>query len=303
MTVGAYNAANAIDAHSAEPVGVLAAWGELPIAIARAVRAAGRPVVCLGVRHHAEPEPLRAVSDHYHAIGAAEIGKASRLFRRHGVRRATLAGKFHKVDLYRPGAWLRYLPDATTAWAFYRHFVRPDADRRDDTLLGAIVETFARRGITMEPATDFAPELLVPEGPIAGPPLSAAQQSDVEFGWGLARAMGGLDVGQSVCVHRGAAIAIEAIEGTDLCIQRAGELCPQGGFTVVKVAKPQQDMRFDVPTVGLRTLRTMSAAGAGVLAIEAGQTILLDREAFTAEASRCGIRVVALHRPAQKAAA
>ncbi|MEN0110813.1 MAG: UDP-2,3-diacylglucosamine diphosphatase LpxI [Planctomycetota bacterium] len=277
-----------------EPVGVVAAWGELPVAVARAMRASGHPVVCLGVRHHAEPDELRRVADHFHPIGAAQIGTAARLLRRHGVRRATLAGKFHKVDIYRPGAWWRYLPDATTAIAFYRHFVSPTGDRRDDTLLGAIVQAFAERGVTMEPATDFAPELLAAEGPIAGTPLTAGQRADVDLGWGLARAMGGLDVGQTVCVHRGAAIAIEAIEGTDRCIQRAGELCATGGFTVVKVAKPQQDMRFDVPTVGVRTLRTIAAAGGRALAIEAGQTIVLDGPEFAAEARRLRVSVVAL---------
>ena len=155
----------------------------------------------------------------------------------------------------------------------------------------------------MEPATDFAPGLLVEEGLVAGKPLSAALQADVAFGWDLAREMGRLDVGQSVCVKGRAAIAIEAIEGTDLCIRRAGELCRGGGFTVVKVAKPKQDMRFDVPTVGVQTLQSMKEAGARVLAIEAGLTILLDPEEFRAYASRHGLTVVAQRRAASIAAA
>ena len=148
-----------------------------------------------------------------------------------------------------------------------------------------------RDGIAFHPATDFAPELLVKPGQIAGRPPSAAQQADIEFGWDVAKQMGGLDIGQSVCVKDRAVLAVEAIEGTDACILRAGDLCKKGGFTVVKVAKPQQDMRFDVPTVGVRTLRTMVAAGANVLAIEGGRTILLDDEEFRQFAAQHKISV------------
>ena len=276
------------------PIGLLAAWGRLPVVVADAVRRSGRPVVCLGVRGHARREHYDGLVDAFHWIGPSRLGKAIRLFRHHGVRRGTMAGKFHKVRLYAPGALWRYAPDLTGARAFYRHFLTPAGDRRDDTLLGRIVEVFAEGGITMEPATDFAPELLVPEGLVAGRALTASQQADIAFGWRLAEQMGRLDVGQSVCVKGGAALAIEAIEGTDLCIRRAGELCRSGGFTVVKVAKPQQDMRFDVPTVGVKTLKTMHEAGGRVLAIEAGRTILLDPNEFTRFARRAGITVVAM---------
>ena len=167
-------------------------------------------------------------------------------------------------------------------------------DNKDDTLLGALADAFAAEGIVFHPATDFAPELLVKAGQIAGRPPSAAQQTDIEFGWDIAKQMGGLDIGQSVCVKDRAVLAVEAIEGTDACILRAGELCKKGGFTVVKVAKPQQDMRFDVPTVGVRTLRTMVAAGAKVLAIEGGRTILLDDDEFRQFAAYHKLSVIAL---------
>lgn len=275
-------------------VGVLAAWGRLPIVVAQAMREAGYRVVCLGVRRHADRRDYEGLADEFYWIGPSQLGTAIRLFRRHGVERATMAGKFHKVTLYDPGAWIRYAPDWTGLRAFYSHFVGHSGDRRDDTLLGKIVEVFANGGIVMEPATDFAPELLAPEGLVAGKPLTDAQQADVTFGWRLAREMGRLDVGQSVCVHGRAALAIEAIEGTDLCIRRAGELCRKGGFTVVKVAKPAQDMRFDVPTVGVRTLESMAAAGARVLAIEAGRTILLDTDKFRRVAAANRISVVAM---------
>jgi DUF1009 family protein len=123
---------------------------------------------------------------------------------------------------------------------------------------------------------------------------TAAEQADIEFGWQMAKEMGRLDIGQSVAVKGKAVIAVEAIEGTDECIRRAGQFCPQGGFTVVKVAKPQQDMRFDVPTVGTGTIESLLAAGGKVLAIEAGKTILIDEEQVVSLANRHGLTIVAL---------
>ena len=125
-------------------------------------------------------------------------------------------------------------------------------------------------------------------------PPTRVQQADIAFGWNVAKEMGRLDIGQSVCVKERAVLAVEAIEGTDLCIERAGQLCPQGACVVVKVAKPQQDMRFDVPTVGVGTLQAMVAAGARVLAIEGGRTILLDDAKFRAFARKHHLSILAL---------
>ena len=275
-------------------VGILAGWGRLPVVVAEAMRREGMRVCCLGVRRHAEEQVLRPEVDDFRWVGAAQLGAAIRYFQSQGVTRATLAGKFHKSDLYRPWSWFHYFPDAVSLRAFYPHFVSNTADRRDDTLLGVIVKTFAEHGIELAPATDFSPNLLVGEGQIAGKPLTPNQMADVRFGWRLAREMGRHDIGQSVCVKNQTAIAIEAIEGTDLCIQRAGQLCGEGGFTVVKVAKPSQDMRFDVPTIGLKTLNTMRAAGGRVLAVEAEKTILLDIDNFRREADLAGIQVVSV---------
>jgi UDP-2,3-diacylglucosamine hydrolase len=123
---------------------------------------------------------------------------------------------------------------------------------------------------------------------------TSAEQNDIQFGWDLAKEMGRLDVGQSICVRDRATMAVEAIEGTDLCIERAGQLCRGGSFTVIKVAKPKQDMRFDVPTIGLRTLETMTTAGARCLAIESGKTILLDQDQAVRYADQHGIAIVSL---------
>jgi UDP-2,3-diacylglucosamine hydrolase len=274
-------------------VGLLAAWGQFPVVVAETLKRDGYRVCCLGVKDYAD-RSLANVCDEFDWVGLARLGQASHWFAKHGVRQATMAGKIHKVDLFQRGSWWRLIPDWTTLKAFYSHFVARRSDRKDDTLLLVVVETFARQGIEFLPATDFAPDLLIAPGQIAGRPLSAAEFADVEFGWHLAKQMGGLDVGQSVCIKGQAVLAIEAIEGTDCCIERAGQLCGQGGFTVVKTAKPRQDMRFDVPTIGIGTLETMAKAGARVLAVEADRTILLGDDGFRICAENNGVSVVAL---------
>jgi hypothetical protein len=277
-------------------IGLLAGWGRYPLVVAEALRRQGYRVYCLGIKDHADPR-LRELCDHYAEVGIARLGAQIRYFRRHDVRRATMAGKLHKLVMFRPFYMLRHLPDWRCMRTFYPHFVSRTKDRNDDTILSTVVEAYAEDGITFAPATDFAPELLVREGLLAGR-LSKAARCDVEYGWNLAKEIGRLDIGQTVVVKGRAVIAVEAVEGTDECIRRAGQLCPAGGFTVVKVAKPQQDMRFDVPTVGTQTLETMIAAGGRTLAIEAGRTILLDEQQVLALARRHGVTLVAQRDPA-----
>jgi DUF1009 family protein len=273
-------------------IGLLAGWGRFPIVVAEALRRQGCRVVCLGIKDHADPQ-LRALCDDYAEAGVARLGAQIRYFRRHGVTRATMAGKLHKLVMFRSLYWLKHFPDWRCMRMFYPHFVTRTKDRSDDTILSTVVEAYAQDGIAFAPATDFAPELLVREGVLAGR-LSDAQRADVEFGWRLAKEIGRLDIGQTVAVKGRAVIAVEAVEGTDECIRRAGQLCPAGGFTVVKVAKPQQDMRFDVPTIGVQTLETLSAAGGRVLAVEAGRTILLDESQVLELARRHGITLAAV---------
>lgn len=273
-----------------ETIGILAGWGRFPVAVAEAIRRRGGRTAILTIRDHADAalEPLADVAG---AVGVAEIGHAVHFFRRHGVRRVTMAGKIHKTKLFARGAWLKHLPDWTGITTFWPHFVSHRRDNRDDTLLGAIADAFDARDIAICPATDFAPELLAEEGLLAGRSLSTRLEADVAFGWKLAKELGRLDIGQTVVVKNQAPLALEAIEGTDECIRRAGHLCPSGGMTVVKVAKPQQDLRFDMPTIGIGTLESLRAAGASVLAVEAGRTILVDREQLAAFASAHGITI------------
>jgi len=274
-------------------VGLLAGWGRYPVIVAQALKRQGCYVCCLGVKDHADPY-LAQLCDEFSWLGLAKLGRAVRFFRRHGVRYATMSGKIHKVRLYQPWLWLKHLPDLYMIKTFYPHFITRTKDRRDDTLLGSIVDAFAAHNITFGPATDLVPELLAKEGLLTGRPPGSGQRKDVQFGWLMAKKLGELDIGQSVCVKDQAVLAVEAIEGTDACIRRAGELCAAGGFTVVKVAKPQQDMRFDVPTIGLGTLVTMAAAGGRLLAIEAGRTILLDESKALAFAAKKRITIVAI---------
>lgn len=277
-----------------EPIGLLAAWGNLPLAIAETLRRQGRRVVCMAIRDHADPA-LFDVCDACAWMGVARFGRAVRFFRSHGVRQATMAGKFHKVALYRPGLVLRHFPDLAFLREFYPFFVTMSRDRNDDSLLGAICAAFARHGVQFGPATDFAPDLLADPGVPTRRKPTAREWNDVAFGWKMAKEMGRLDIGQSVAVKDRAVLAVEAIEGTDRCITRAGELCPVGGFTVVKTAKPQQDMRFDVPTIGRQTMENLIAAGGKCLAVEAGMTILLEEEDVLRLANRAGVAIVVIH--------
>ncbi|MBI2480823.1 MAG: UDP-2,3-diacylglucosamine diphosphatase LpxI [Planctomycetia bacterium] len=276
-------------------IGLIAGWGRYPIVVAEALRAQGCQIVCLGVAGHADPV-LREMSDAYSDIGIAKLGGAIRYFRQQGVKRATMAGKFHKTLLMQ-AHWTKLLPDWRALRTFFPHFWSLTQDRKDDTLLRAVIGAFAEDGITFVPATEFIPEILVKAGHLTKRQPSRAELKDIEFGWKIAKKIGEVDIGQSVAVQGQAILAVEAIEGTDACIRRAGELCKGRGFTVVKVAKPKQDMRFDVPTIGKGTVESLVKAGARVLAIEADKTIFLDQAEVIDFADRHQLAIVAL-RPA-----
>lgn len=274
-------------------IGLIAGWGRYPLIVAEALRREGYQTYCLGVAGHADPE-LARVCHSFQYSGMTKFGAAIRHFKRHGVTEATMAGKIHKVELFQPWRWLRLVPDLRTIRMFIPHFLTRREDCRDDTLLGVVVDEFASEGIHFAPATDYAPELLVGSGQLTRRGPSARQWLDIEFGWKMAKELGRLDIGQSVAIRDRAVLALEAIEGTDACIRRAGELCRSGQFTVVKTAKPQQDMRFDVPTIGVGTLETMLEAGAQVLAVEAGRTIILGEPEVIEFANRNKLILVSL---------
>jgi UDP-2,3-diacylglucosamine hydrolase len=273
-----------------EPIGLLAGSGRFPILFAEAAQRQGLPVACVGIKYEV-PEELRPLCDSFDVVGIAKLGRMIRTFRRLGVKRIVMAGKVTKNVMYTPWRMVQLCPDLRMLQWWYRG---KRADNRDDSLLLSIIAEFERDGITFASALDFCPELLVKDGILTRRAPTPAEQNDIEFGWNLAKEMGRLDVGQSVAVKEKAALAVEAIEGTDRCIERAGLLCRAGGWVLVKVSKPQQDMRFDVPTIGVTTIENLHKARARVLAIEAGRTILLDQPDVVALADRYGLSIVAL---------
>ena len=278
---------------NAEPIGnagfgLIAGAGRFPIVYAENARRAGIPVACVGLAGMADPV-LKELCTSFVWLRRFAIGKAIRTFQKAGVRQWTMAGKYHKTVLYRPWRWLYLMPDYRTIRVWYQSQRK---DNRDDSLLLSLIEEFRSEGLECRSALELCPELLVKAGTLTSREPSQSEWADIKFGWTIAKEMGRLDIGQSVMIRELTVIAVEAIEGTDEAIRRAGQLTRRG-FVVVKVAKPQQDMRFDVPTVGVQTIETMKQAGAKVLAIEAGRTILLDQDATIQCANRHAIAIVA----------
>jgi DUF1009 family protein len=273
-----------------QPVGLLAGSGRFPFAFAEKARSLGLPVVCVGLRGAAAKELAGQVTRfHWSRFGA--LGRMIRLFKQEGVKTIVMAGKVPKENIiYKPWKALTLWPDWRTArwW-----FSRDRRDNKDDTVLLSIINEFAKDGLRFESALNICPELLVRTGVLTRRHPTISEDVDIAFGWAVAKKMGELDIGQSVALKERSILAVEAIEGTDRAILRAGQLCRAGGFIVVKVAKPQQDMRFDVPTVGTATIETLCKAGGRVLAIEAGKTILLDEKETVALADRYGLTIVA----------
>ncbi len=276
----------------AQRIGLLAGSGRFPILFAEAARRQGYDVACVGVRYEA-PDALRDLCASFETIGVSKLGSMIRAFKRQGVERIVMAGKVTKSVMYTPWRFVQLCPDLRLIHMWYRTCRH---DKRDDSILLGVIAEFERDGMTFDSALDYCPELLVKEGLLTRRAPTSAEMKDVEFGWTLAKEMGRLDVGQSVAVKERAALAVEAIEGTDRCIERAGQLCRAGGWTLVKVAKPQQDMRFDVPTVGLSTIENLHKAKAHVLAIEADKTIVIDQAEVVALANRYGMTIIALPR-------
>jgi DUF1009 family protein len=272
-----------------DKLGLIAGAGEFPLQVARGAKRADLEVVCLGFKGLADKQLARE-ADKFVWVGLARISEWVRALKKENVRRVIICGSVKKADMYKPYRWLRYIPDWRTARVWYRR----SKDRRTDNLLLALVDELAEEGITMEDSVQFCQEDLAEAELLGTRKPSDKQSKDIAFGWKIAKAMGGLDIGQSVCVRELEVIAVEAIEGTDQAIRRAGKLCRVGGFTVVKVAKPNQDMRFDVPTVGPETLEVMHQAGASVLAVEAGKTLVINRQKVKRLAAKYSLVVIGM---------
>lgn len=272
------------------PLGLIAGEGELPRLVARNARTAGRRVCAVAIRGSADPA-LRELVDRFCWRGVVQLGRWIRVFRRAGCREIVMVGRVRKADMFagpRWLQWLRYVPDLTSIRLWYQYA----RDKRNDSLLGAVADELGRRGLTLIDSTRYCPEALATAGVLTPFPPPRGVLADAEFAWPIARAIGAYDIGQSVAVKEREIIAVEAIEGTDQLIARAGQLCPAGGWTLVKLAKPDQDMRFDVPTVGPQTLENLHRHRAAGLVIEAGRTIVLEREKLLELAAKYRITVI-----------
>ena len=263
-----------------EKIGLIAGNGIFPVLFAREARARGYCVIAVAHVGESRPE-IDAAADSVDWIRVGQIAKLCRVFRREGVRRAVMAGGIDKV---------RSLSGLRPDWRAVRLLGRT-LGRGDDALLRGLADELAVDGIEIVQCTTFLERLLFPAGLVAGPALQERAREDIRVGSRVLSALGTLDVGQSVVVEAGVVLAVEAIEGTDETIRRAGAL-GRGRAVVVKAAKRGQDMRFDVPAVGPRTVETMAANGARTLAVEAGRAILLEAENVAKLATHHQITVV-----------
>jgi DUF1009 family protein len=266
-----------------QPLGIVAGDGCFPLEIARAVRSRGRPVVAIGFRGLTDPA-LEPAVDALHWLRLGELGALVGPLHRAGARDAVLAGKVSKTHLYASGEEIR--PDARAA-----ALLAEVADRADGSILGALASALEREGIVLRSQSELVPELVAPAGRLGSVRPSREMLADVRYGWHVARALAGLDVGQSVVVKERAVMAVEAIEGTDAAIRRGGELGGPG-VCLVKAARPAQDPRFDLPAVGPETIEVLAGVRGARLAVEAGMTLLLDREALVERADAHGIALL-----------
>jgi DUF1009 family protein len=263
------------------PVGLIAGSGRFPLLFAEAAARAGREVVA--VAHEGETDPrLESAASSCTWVKLGQLGRTVEALRAGGCAEAVFCGGIRKLRLFdvRPD-WL-----GLKVLAGMRSF-------GDDAALRAIAQALEEEGLKVVSPMPLLPDLLAPRGPLGKRALSGEQRADVELGLRAARALGDLDIGQIVVVKRGVVLAVEALEGTDACIARGGQLARGGGHgpVVVKVQKPTQDLRFDLPAVGPGTVAALRSAGCSALAVEAGRTVVIDREDLVAAADAAGIAV------------
>ena len=268
-------------------VGLIAGIGNLPVEFMRAAQHEGYEVVVISVVTEGAPE-LPAEADAYYQISVFKSDTVIKTFLKEGVTDVTMLGKVTKEHLYKK---ITTIPDMRTIKLLNRL-----RNRKDDTIMLAIVEELEKEGLAVADQTKYMRSLMPPVGVMTMRKPTEVEQLDIEFGFTLAKQMGALDIGQTVVVKEQAAMAIEAIEGTDECIKRGGALGREGAV-VVKTAKPNQDVRFDVPAVGMKTLESMITGNCKVLAMEAKRTIFVEQEAVLQKANELGIVICAVEGP------
>lgn len=266
-----------------EKIGLLAGIGRLPVEFTVSATKMNFSVYAVGLVDGVDEE-LSAVAAAYEQIGAGQLARVIAYLKENGITKITMLGKITKEILFTGDVEI----DEKT-----RHIFDELPDNSDDTLMLAFVKAFAMEGITVFDQTALIRQLLVKEGVFTSRVPTETEKQDMEYGFKMAKAIGGLDIGQTVVVKDRAVMAVEAIEGTDACILRGGKLSG-GGAVVVKVAKPKQDVRFDMPAVGVKTIESMIEAGAKVLAMEAGKTLLVDKSKVVSLADGNGITICAI---------
>jgi UDP-2,3-diacylglucosamine hydrolase len=264
---------------SRSPLGLIAGNGRFPFLVADAARRQGRRVVAIGIREETFPD-LAGRVDALHWVSLGQLGRCIEALRSEGVTEAVMAGQVKHKQIFSG-----IVPDLKMMSLLARLAVK-----NTDSLIGAVADFLAREGIRLLPSTALLEDQMAAPGAMTRGRPSKDELQDVAYGRQVARTLAGMDLGQTVVIKGRAAIALEAMEGTDEVIRRAGKLAGPG-TTVVKVAKPRQDMRFDVPVVGAGTLDVMHEAGARVLALEAGRTLLLDKDQLLVQAEGAGIAV------------
>jgi hypothetical protein len=261
-------------------IGIIAGGGQFPILFAKAAREKGRRVMVVAHKGESSPE-IEDVADDICWVKLGQLGKIVKFFRQGGVSEAVLLGTITKTRIFKD-----VLPDIKGLALWNRLKVR-----QDDSILRAVAEALEDEGIKILESTCYLQKLLFPKGVLTNKKPSAQQLEDINFGWRMAREVGRLDIGQCVVVRDRAVLAVEAIEGTDAAIKRGGRLGKEKAV-VVKVKKPNQDFRFDLPAIGAKTIESMIQVGAAVLAVEAGQALLFDGQAMIDQANQAGIVVV-----------
>lgn len=268
-----------------ETLGLLAGIGHLPVDVAQSAKKLGYKVVAIAVVADTDPE-LPENADVFYTINVGKVGKILQTLKQHDVKNVTMIGKVTKEVLYKNGVMI---PDLTTI-----RVLASLPDRKDDTIMNAIVKLIEDKGMHVMDQTVLIQPLLPEPGVLTKRKPTEQEWEDMRFGFRMAKELGRLDIGQTVVVKNRAVMALEAIEGTDACILRGGFL-GKGGVVVAKTAKPAQDNRFDMPSVGTTTLTSMIHAGATGIVIEAGRTLLVDRKRTLAMAEEKGITIVSMN--------
>ena len=277
-----------------EKLGLIAGNGKFPFLVLDAARAQGFEVVVAAIREETLPEIESHGAAVVHWLSLGELSKLIEMFQREGVRRAVMAGQVRHKQIFssiRPDWRLAKLLLSLTT-------------RNTDSLLGAIAKVLADEGITLENSTWLLEPLLVKSGVLTARGPTEQERKNIEYGRAVARELTRHDIGQTVVIAESACVAVEAMEGTDATIERAGQIMRSlslhgdastlsRGLTVVKIAKPNQDMRFDVPVIGVKTIEVMQAAGATCLALDAGKCLLLDGQKIIDAANAAGVAIVA----------